>query len=455
MKKRMVSLVLLITILIPTLLFGCSNDSKSNNAQENGGKTREIRFMGEATQITDSLESIISDFEKKTGIKTTIEKYPYDTVVQKAMLDFTSGTRTYDVLSLPYEYLGRLADKGYIQDIEKFLADKRLTSDEFDKADVIPALWEASAKWDGKMYGFPSNPCIMFMVYRKDLLENPEEKEMFKAQYGYELAVPKTTKQYYDITQFFTRNKGDKLAGQTLSDNFYGLATMSKKHAALTCDFLNWAWDFGGGIFDNTSKDTGDLTVNSVNNLKALEYYKSLLQNAVPGSTDYTWDELTTAMQQGIIFSAIAFNDTMASMEDPSSSKVIGKLAFALTPTDGSPAAFLGSWTYLIPKDSNNSEEAYKFITWALSKDVQKELTVLGSIPSRESVFKDPEISKIGFMPTTLEAMKISNSKPRIAEWGEMDTIMQEEVHKSLTNQISPKEALDNIQTQYKKLLSK
>jgi len=447
-------------ILLSALLFGCSNEKQAANTQgsseqasNNAQTTTEIRFMGEATQITDSLESIISEYEQQSGIKVIIEKYPYETVVQKAMLDFTSGTRTYDLLSVPYEYLGRLVDKGYIQDIENYLADKELTPDDFDVDDIVPALWKASAEWNGKKYGFPSNPCIMFMVYRKDLMENEEEKAAFKAQYGYELTVPKTPKEFYDVTEFFTRGKGEKLAGETLNENFYGLATMSKKHAALTCDFLNWAWSFDGGIFDG-SKDSGNLVVNSEKNLKALEYYKSLLKNAVPGSTDYTWDELTTAMQQGIIFAAIAFNDTMNAMEDSENSKVSGKLGYALTPSDGTPGAFLGSWTYVIPKESKNPENAYKFLMWAVSKDVQKKLTQLGAIPCRESVLNDSEISQIPFMPATLEAFKISDNKPRIAEWGEMDTVMQEQIHMALTNQIEPEKALDNIQEQYKKILN-
>jgi len=148
MKKKLVCLALVMAILLSALLFGCSNEKQAANTQgsseqasNNAQTTTEIRFMGEATQITDSLESIISEYEQQSGIKVIIEKYPYETVVQKAMLDFTSGTRTYDLLSVPYEYLGRLVDKGYIQDIENYLADKELTPDDFDVDDIVPALW--------------------------------------------------------------------------------------------------------------------------------------------------------------------------------------------------------------------------------------------------------------------------------------------------------------------------
>lgn len=454
MNKRIsIALTLVVTILLITLLSGFTMQAaKSSKSSKNQSGTV-IRFMGEASAVTDALESLIPDFEKQTGIKVIVEKYPYETVVQKAMLDFTSGTRTYDVLSLPYEYLGRVVDKGYIQDIDKYLSDKKFTPDSFDAKDLITALWKSSSNWKGKYYGFPSNPCIMMMVYRRDLMENPIEKAAFKKRYGYELKVPKTTKEYYDITQFFTRKKGEKLAGKTLTDNFYGLGTMSKRHTALTCDFLNWMWSFNGGIFDS-GKDSGKLTVNSANNLNALNYYKSLQKNAIPGSFDYTWDEITTAMQQGMIFSGIFFNDCIPSLLDPVNSKVVGKLGYALTPSVGKPAAHLGAWTYCIPKGSNNPDAAYKFISWAISKETQKKWTLLGGIPSRVSIYNDPEIKKIEFMPMTLQAMKISDNRPRIAEWGEMDTVLQEQVHEALSGQIATKKALDNIQSQYKKLLN-
>lgn len=464
-RKSMISMAIVMAMLLLTALSGCSGgagDSGSNSAaagsQSNpageGAGAVTIKFMAEASGVTDAMESLIPDFEQKTGIKVEVEKYPYDTVVQKAMLDFTSGTRIYDVLSLPYEFLGRVVEKGYIQDIEKFLSDKNLTPEDFDPDDIIPAMWKASASWKDKYYGFPSNACIMFLWYRKDLLDNEGEKAAFKSRYGYELAVPKTTKEYYDMTEFFTRKAGEKLAGETLADNFYGLATMSKRHTALTCDFLNWMWTFDGGVFDG-GRDSGKVAMNSENNLKALDYYKSLLNNAVPGSLEYTWDELVTAMQQGIIFSAVGFNDCLPSILDSSKSKVVGKLGYALTPSEAKTAAHYGAWTYTIPTGSNNPEAAYRFMTWAVSKDTQKNWTLQGGIPCRESVYNDPDVKKIEFMPMTLEAMQISDSRPRIAEWGEMDTIMQEEVHKALTNQIQTKEALDNIQAQYEKILNK
>lgn len=411
-----------------------------------------LRFIGEAAALTEALEELSAEFEQETGIKVVVEQYPYDSVVQKTMLDFTAGTRVYDVVSIPYELLGRYVEKGYIQPVDKFLRNPKLTSPTFDPGDIIRPMWQGAAVWKGQCYGFPSNPCIMFMWYRKDLLEHAEEKENFKRRYGYDLCVPTTPNEYLDVAEFFTRKKGEKLAGQVLKENFYGVAIMGKRHPSLVADFLNWAWAFGGGIFDE-GYDSGKVIIDSPANLEALEFYVSLFDRAIPGSVDYTWDEITTAMQQGIVFATINFNDQIPNLMDPSKSRVAGKMGYALTPYEVRPAAHYGAWTYAIPSQSKNPEAAYLFLQWAMSKDTQLKWTLMGGIPSRESTFKDRQVRSVEFMPATLDALKVSDCRPRIPEWGEMESVMQVTIHKAVTKQISPREALAHTQKEFERIL--
>src|SRR2546426_11190070 len=48
-----------------------------------------LNFIGEATIQTDVLKQLAPDFTDKTGITVNIEEAPYDSVVQKLLLDFT------------------------------------------------------------------------------------------------------------------------------------------------------------------------------------------------------------------------------------------------------------------------------------------------------------------------------------------------------------------------------
>src|SRR3546814_11823494 len=75
------------------------------------------------------------------------------------------------------------------------------------------AVWEDSAPvyrdrlmvWDGKVLSQTMDGDVHTYTYRIDLFEDPKEQEAFKAKYGYDLAVPKTWKEYLDIAEFFQR----------------------------------------------------------------------------------------------------------------------------------------------------------------------------------------------------------------------------------------------------------
>ena len=133
-------------------------------------------MLAEATANSAILTENLGDFTKKTGIDVQIEQAPVDSLVQKAVLDFTTKKGAYDVLSIPYEYLGSFAEKGYLAPdgrvCRRFRQPRR--GGGYYSSDIVPGLWEASSKWKDKhWYGAPSNSAVMMMFYRKDLLDSP------------------------------------------------------------------------------------------------------------------------------------------------------------------------------------------------------------------------------------------------------------------------------------------
>ena len=57
--------------------------------------------------------------------------------------------------------------------------------------------------WNGKVLSQTMDGDVHTYTYRIDLFENPDNQKAFKAKYGYDLAPPKTWKQYLDIAEFF------------------------------------------------------------------------------------------------------------------------------------------------------------------------------------------------------------------------------------------------------------
>jgi len=440
MRKVLLVIVVFCLLMTATLLVAAE--------QKYAGVT--IRVIAEQQNPTLAMQKQIPKFEEITGIKVELEIGPMDNVVGKEILALESGTGAYDIISIPYQFLGQLVENGYLQPLDPFLNRKDLKLEDFDKSDLISGMVSASGEWKGVSYGIPSNSCIMIMFYRKDIFENPEEKAAFKAKYGYELKVPVNWIQYRDLAEFFTRKPGDNLMGETLKHSFYGTSIAGKRHDAMTCEWLNYAWSFGGGIFD----EKGNLVINNPKNVEALTYFKDLVEFCPPGVSNNTWDELTTQMQQGIVAMEIQWNDCAPSIEDPETSKVVGKVGYALIPKREVPVAHFGAWTYFIPVDAPNAEAAWLFLQWVNTYKVQKAIALEGGFPCLTSVFNDPELSeKLPYWKASLDAYEISSTRPRIPEWNVMNTEMMLELSMVISGEQTSAQALSNLQKKYNDIL--
>ncbi len=443
-KKKTISIGLMVLTMI-AFLVGCFAPAEAvpPAVTEKTYQGITLRFTAEAVPPTEALIKLLPEFEKASGIKVIVEQYPFDHVVEKTMMDLAGKTRIYDVLSTPYQYLGQFAEMGYIMPIEKFMNDPKLRDPQIDAADYIEGMQKASGEWKGKLYGFPSNSCIMFLWYRRDILEDPGERKAFRKKYGYYYSIPPTNWiEYRDVAEFFTRRE----------EELYGVALAAKRHDALTCEWMNYMWSFGGRVLD----EEGNPVMNCSENVEALEYFVSLLPFAPPGATTYTWDEVTTAFQKGKVVMAIQWNDQAFGAEDPEKSEAAGKMGYGPVPVKKRPAAHFGAWTYFIPKLSKHPEAAYLFMQWATSKKVQIELARIGMVPCRHSSYLDPEVRKIAFFyPATLAALEISNYRPRIPEWEEMNSKMMLAISQALAGEKTAKEALDWLQKEYLEILEK
>lgn len=451
--KRLLA-ILMIMALVITSFSGCGGKESSADVDTSKGirvfEGVTINMIAEQQTPTVALSKQLGKFEELTGIKVNLEMAPFDNVVQKITLAMQSGSSDYDVIAVPYQFLGNLAVNGFIQPLEPLMNNKDLAIiPDYDPDDIIKGMWDASGKWEDTVYGVPANSCIMFFAYRKDLFENADEQAAFKAKYGYDLKVPTDWGTYRDIAEFFTRKSGETLAGQTLTQDFYGVSMSGKRHDATTCEWLNYAWSFGGGIFD----EEGNVAINSEKSVKALEYYNDLKKFAPPGVTEKTWDEQTTEMQQGIAAMAVIFNDCTPALENPDESKVVGKMEYGAIPIGENPAAHYGAWSYFIPTKAANPEAAWVFLQWFNTPEVQKNIALDGGFPNLYSVYNDSELNKLPYWKASMAAYEISTTRPRIPEWNEMNEELMLEISKVMSDQATPKAALDACAAKYEEIL--
>jgi multiple sugar transport system substrate-binding protein len=441
-------------------LTGCSKTAQPvANAKSVDGWTRAyagttLNAIAEATANSAIIEGLLPDFEKKTGIKVNLEQAPYDSLVQKAVLDFTTKKGAYDFLSIPYEYLGSFAEKKYLLPMDKFVASPPAgVGSGYSSSDIVPSLWASSSKWKKHWYGAPSNSAVMMMFYRKDLFDSSTEKAAFQKRYGYPLAPARTWQQYRDNAEFFTRDKGAQLAGKTLSAPIYGTSMAGKRHVSTVLEWMDYSWTFGGSLFDAS----GQPALNSPANVQALDYEKGLTAFAPPGFTSATWDEITASLQQGTVAQAITWGDTAGAMEDQKSSKVKGKMGYASIPTAAASdhqIAHLGSWTYVVSANTRNAEASELFVAWAMSKPVQLKLATEGGLPALTSTFSDATLSsELPYWKQELTSLNEAKSRPRIPQWSGIADLLSLQLSRALSGQASPAGALDDGQKKLKELM--
>ena len=141
---------------------------------------------------------------------------------------------------------------GALEPLDPYI-EKYGVKSEFD--DIAPAFKDWMT-FEGKTYALVVDGDVHLLYYRKDIFEDPANKEEFKAKYGYDLAPPETWKAFGEICQFIT----DKYAPTTYGA---GLINTGYMHFFFSERFRT----YGGKFFD---PETMKATVNSQAGIDAL-----------------------------------------------------------------------------------------------------------------------------------------------------------------------------------------
>jgi len=439
MKSRIVLVALMSVVLIMVIIFFWP---KHRNPT--------LRLIGEALPPLEALAAMAPAFKAETGVEVIVEQYAAEEVHQKVLSDLAGGSATYDIVLQPHKHLGRLVSRGYLQSLGRYgepvNLGNRMRLDPYGA--LFPEWWREIGCYDGKIYGFPFSALTMYMWYRKDIFEDPAEKKAFQVKYGYPLQVPEYWDQYRDVAEFFTRP----------NSNFYGTTIQGKRHDALWYEFLNFLYSFDGNILDaKHGWEYGDVVINSPQAVRALEFYKSLLSFSPSGALNYTWDDALALMQQGRVAMVIMWNDSTYAVDYSEDSTVKGKMGFAMVPKSRDVNKRVGQlegWAYLIPRSSKNPTRAREFIAWMMQPDRQVEQHLNGGASALLATYQDPKVLALTYTKASLDTMAVAIPKPTIPEGPEMTEILTRELSLALSNQKSPKAALDQAAVEMARLLS-
>ena len=239
-----------------------------------------------------------------------------------------SGRGYYDAVMMHSFQFGPLLSAGAIRPIDELLKNSKPNPAlDTQTSFRVPTSRRRSP---GKQYGFINWNYNQVYWARGDLLGDSSEQAAFKAKYGYDLGPAKTMEQMRDIAEFFTRKKGEKLAGKPLENDFYGIVLEGiKGGTTFTSMWENFIKNYGGDIIDNDGKPTFD----TPENVAAIKMWAAALEVRAARHRGSSLIDVPTMMGNGIAAQTIAWSDFVLGIDRPGKSPFAGKFVYGPIPT--------------------------------------------------------------------------------------------------------------------------
>jgi multiple sugar transport system substrate-binding protein len=225
-----------------------------------------------------------------------------------------------------------------------------------------------------------------------------------------------------------------------------GLVWQGARYEGLVTVFLEYLGGFGGRILD----EAGRVVVDSDEAMRALEYTHDQIyvHQTVPKDV-LTWQEehARFAFQNGRAQFMRNWPYGVALLRDPAQSSVTGRFAIAPIPAGpgGSSTAALGGSQLAINARSDRPNAAYALVQFLLEPEqMLARARVVGQYPSRRSLYEGDALeSALGVSADSVRAViERATPRPVTPVYSELSEILQIHIHRALTRQAAPREAL-------------
>jgi multiple sugar transport system substrate-binding protein len=313
-----------------------------------------------------------------------------------------------DVLQLDVIWTPEFAAAGWILPLDRFTS----ATDDF-----FPATLAAN-RWQGQLFALPWLVDVGMLYWRTDILDGP----------------PATLAE-------LAADARAQLAAGAVSQ---GLVWQGARYEGLVCVFLEHLAAFGGRILD----EHGAVVVDSPEAVRALTFMRESIGEGLVPRTVLTWQEEQTrfAFQNGQALFLRNWPYAAALMNGADSS-VAHRFATAPMPAaaGGRGAAALGGSQLAINARSRHPEEAWRLIEYLTAPpQLVERAREAGQFPARRSLYDGDTL--VGALPVPPpDARRIIDSavpRPVTPIYTELSSELQIHLHRALTDQERPDEAL-------------
>lgn len=368
----------------------------------------------------------IARFEAERGISVEIRPTP-DAADQRHQLYvqwLNAWSADPDVLQLDVVWTPEFAAAGWIRPLDDFDLRSARLEDFFE-----PAL--AADRWRGRLYALPWFVDTGMLYWRTDLMAS----------------APETFEQ---LTSIARRALDD---GAVAS----GFVWQGARYEGLVTVFLEHLTGFGGAILD----DRGEVVIASPASVRALTFMRDAIyrEDIVPQAV-LTWQEEQTrfAFQNGGAAFMRNWPYAAALLSREGESAVAGRFGVAAMPhAGGRSAAALGGAQLAINARSRQPDAAWALIEYLTAPaQMIERAQVAGQFPSRRSVYSDPRLAAALPIPPERAREIIDTAVPRPVTpvYSQLSGILQIHLHRALTRQQEPQQALNDAADDIRRLLA-
>ena len=252
MKKRILS-VLLCVAMVASLLVGCGGGSSESSEPAEGEKvTLDVIISQYGNYTQDWWTEFEAAFEEANGdIDLNIEIVSWNDIYSVVNTRISSNQQP-DILNIS-GFADYVADD-LLMPAEDYVSDAV-------KADIIPSFWESNAMDDGVVWALPILASCRALFVNTDIL----------AEAGVE--APTTWDEVLTACAAIKEKCPDVTP--------WGLDISTDEGQAA---FSYYTWNFGGGYVDADN----NWALNSAENVKAVEYIKTLIDSGYCNSAPFT-----------------------------------------------------------------------------------------------------------------------------------------------------------------------
>ncbi|WP_369171241.1 sugar ABC transporter substrate-binding protein [Streptomyces sp. R28] len=353
------------------------------------GKEQDTTITVASVDFTRDMKKLVDDFQRiHPHTRVKFDFLPESVLRNRLSKGIANEDGAYDVVSIgPWE-APIWASRGWLTRL-----DVLASQGDYDVQDFVPVV-RTALSYRGGLYAVPYYGESSFLMYRKDLF----------AKAGLTMPERPTWQQVAELAA-------------ELDDPRHGTAGICLRGGPVWLDLLplnTVILTFGGRWFD----ERWNPQLTSPETKRAVQFYVDLVRSSGESRASEAGPaQCQAAMQRGK--AAMMYDATFFAgrLENPKTSKVVGKLGYAPAPvmrTDSS--GWLWTWALAIPITSKHPQAAWDFVSWATSKRYVKlygERLGWVAVPpgSRLSTYRLPPYKKAAkaFLRPTLNALNAVN----------------------------------------------